>query len=65
MDAHRRDILKKGGGVTLFTLVAAAGWLPPPDVIIRLTIADDAREIECLAASLRGSDYLERCCTPC
>jgi sulfur-oxidizing protein SoxY len=28
MDTQRRDILKKGGGVTLFTLVAAAGWLP-------------------------------------
>jgi sulfur-oxidizing protein SoxY len=28
MDAHRRDILKKGGGVTLFTLMTAAGWLP-------------------------------------
>ena len=28
MDAQRRDILKKGGGVTLAALVAAAGWLP-------------------------------------
>ena len=28
MDTQRRDILKKGGGVTLLTLVAAAGWLP-------------------------------------
>jgi tRNA threonylcarbamoyladenosine biosynthesis protein TsaE len=43
----------------------AAGWLPAPDVIIRLTIADDAREIECEAASPRGADYLETCCTPC
>ena len=28
MDTQRRDILKKSGGVTLFALVAAAGWLP-------------------------------------
>lgn len=43
----------------------AAGWLPQPDVIIRLNIADDAREIECEAASARGARYLETCCTPC
>ena len=43
----------------------AAGWLPPPDVIIRLTIADEAREIECEAVSARGAQYLETCCTSC
>lgn len=43
----------------------AAGWLPQPDVIIRLAIADDAREAECQASSRRGAHYLERCCTPC
>ena len=43
----------------------AAGWLPAPDVIIRLTIADDAREIECEAVTPRGARYLETCCTPC
>jgi tRNA threonylcarbamoyladenosine biosynthesis protein TsaE len=43
----------------------AAGWLPPPDVILRLAIADDAREIECEAASPRGTHYLETCCTLC
>ncbi|MHB1075851.1 tRNA (adenosine(37)-N6)-threonylcarbamoyltransferase complex ATPase subunit type 1 TsaE [Thiobacillus sp.] len=43
----------------------AAGWLPAPDVVVRLTIADDAREIECEAASPRGTQYLETCCTPC
>ena len=41
----------------------AAGWLPPADVIIRLTITDDARDIECEAASARGADYLETSCT--
>jgi tRNA threonylcarbamoyladenosine biosynthesis protein TsaE len=43
----------------------AAGWLPPPDVIIRLVIADEAREIECEARSPRGAHYLESICTLC
>lgn len=29
MKATRRDVLKTGGGVTLLTLLAAAGWLKP------------------------------------
>ena len=29
MNTQRRDVLKTGGGVTLLTLVAAAGWLKP------------------------------------
>jgi sulfur-oxidizing protein SoxY len=29
MDAGRRDVLKAGGGVSLLTLLAAAGWLVP------------------------------------
>jgi tRNA threonylcarbamoyladenosine biosynthesis protein TsaE len=40
----------------------AAGWLPPPDVRIRLRVSDEGREVECLAASGRGKTYLERCC---
>jgi sulfur-oxidizing protein SoxY len=28
MDHDRRDALRRGGGLTLLTLVAAAGWLP-------------------------------------
>ena len=32
MDARRRHALKTGGGLTLLTLVAAAGWLKPEDV---------------------------------
>jgi sulfur-oxidizing protein SoxY len=28
MDAGRRELLKQGGGATLLTLLAAAGWLP-------------------------------------
>jgi len=31
MDSKRRDMLKTGGGLTLLSLVAAAGWLKPGD----------------------------------
>lgn len=31
MDAKRREALKAGGGVTLLTLLAAAGWLGPKE----------------------------------
>jgi sulfur-oxidizing protein SoxY len=31
MDAIRREVLKTGSGVTLLTLLAAAGWLKPGD----------------------------------
>jgi tRNA threonylcarbamoyladenosine biosynthesis protein TsaE len=43
----------------------AAGWLPPPDVVIRLRIEDDSRTAECEARSPRGLHYLETCCTLC
>ena len=33
MDTTRREWLKSGGGVTLFTLLAAAGWLKPEDAL--------------------------------
>ncbi|MBK7592926.1 MAG: thiosulfate oxidation carrier protein SoxY [Betaproteobacteria bacterium] len=33
MNANRRDVLKTGGGVTLLTLLAAAGWLQPGDAL--------------------------------
>jgi len=32
MNANRRTVLKSGGGATLLTLLAAAGWLKPGDV---------------------------------
>ena len=65
LDAGFRDV-NDGRAVSLIEWPEkAAGWLPAPDVIIRLTIADDAREIECSAASLRGAHYLETCCAPC
>ena len=33
MDMQRRDVLKKGGGVSLLTLVVAAGWLSPGEAL--------------------------------
>ena len=33
MDGKRRKILKTGGGLTLLSLVAAAGWLRPGDAL--------------------------------
>jgi sulfur-oxidizing protein SoxY len=33
MDGRRRDILRTGGGLTLLSLVAAAGWLRPGDAL--------------------------------
>ena len=33
MDAGRRNVLKSGGGATLLTLLAAAGWLKPGDAL--------------------------------
>jgi len=65
LDAGFRDVIG-GQAVSLIEWPEkAAGWLPPPDVIIRLTIADEAREVECEAASPRGAHYLETCCTLC
>jgi tRNA threonylcarbamoyladenosine biosynthesis protein TsaE len=65
LDAGFRDVVG-GQAVSLIEWPEkAAGWLPPPDVIIRLTIADEAREVECEAASPRGAHYLETCCALC
>ncbi len=33
MDARRRKVLKTGGGASLLTLLAAAGWLQPGDAL--------------------------------
>ena len=33
MNAGRRDVLKAGGGMSLLTLLAAAGWLKPGEAL--------------------------------
>lgn len=64
LDAGFRDV--SGQAVSLIEWPdKAAGWLAAPDVIIRLSIADESREVECEAASPRGARYLETSCKPC
>jgi len=65
LDAGFRDVIGDQAVSLIEWPEKAAGWLPAPDVIIRLAIADDTREIECEAASPRGAHYLETCCTLC
>jgi tRNA threonylcarbamoyladenosine biosynthesis protein TsaE len=43
----------------------AAGWLPRPDVVIRLQVRDEGRDVECEARSPLGARYLEACCISC
>ena len=65
LDAGFRDV-SDGLAVSLIEWPEkAAGWLPPPDVIIHLRINDDSREVECEARSPCGTHYLEKFCTPC
>ncbi|MFP5417598.1 MAG: tRNA (adenosine(37)-N6)-threonylcarbamoyltransferase complex ATPase subunit type 1 TsaE [Gammaproteobacteria bacterium] len=65
LDAGFRDI-SDGRAVSLIEWPAkAAGWLPLPDVVIRLQIADDSRDAECVANSPRGARFLEACCSSC
>ena len=65
LDAGFRDV-SGGWAVSLIEWPEkAAGWLPPPDVVVRLRIDDDSREAECEAKSPHGARYLETCCTPC
>lgn len=40
----------------------AAGWLPEPDVLIRLAIGEAGRDVTCEAVSARGAHYLETSC---
>lgn len=65
LDAGFRDI-SDGQAVSLIEWPEkAAGWLPAPDVVIRLQISDDSRDAECEAKSPRGARYLETCCALC
>ena len=40
----------------------AAGWLPAPDVVVRLGIVESGRDVSCEATSARGARYLEASC---
>ena len=57
MDGKRRKILKTGGGLTLLTLVAAAGWLRPGDALAAEwnKAAFDAKTLDDTMKALGGS----------
>jgi sulfur-oxidizing protein SoxY len=38
MDMQRRDVLKKGGGVSLLTLLVAAGWISPGEAMAQAIV---------------------------
>lgn len=65
LDAGFRDLADDGAVTLVEWPEKAAGWLPAPDVVIRLRIRDDGRDAECEAASPRGAHYLEACCLSC
>jgi sulfur-oxidizing protein SoxY len=57
MDGKRRKILKTGGGLTLLSLVAAAGWLRPGDALAAEwnKAAFDAKSLDDTLKALGGS----------
>ncbi len=59
MDMQRRDVLKKGGGVSLLTLVVAAGWLTPGEAMAQAAAwnkaAFDTKSMEETMKALGGS----------
>ena len=57
MDGKRRKILKAGGGVTLLSLIAAAGWLRPGDALAAEwnKAAFDAKTLDDTMKALGGS----------
>ena len=57
MDGKRRKILKAGGGVTLLSLISAAGWLRPGDALAAEwnKAAFDAKTLDDTMKALGGS----------
>jgi len=58
MDMQRREVLKKSGGVSLLTLLAAAGWLAPGGALAQAawnTAAFDTKTMDETMKALGGS----------
>ena len=57
MDTHRREVLKAGGGATLFALLAAAGFLKPGDALAQAwnKNAFEAKTLDEVVKALGGS----------
>ncbi len=58
MDMRRRDVLKQGGGVTLATLLVAAGWLKPGEAEAATwnKAAFEAKSLDDTVKALGGSN---------
>lgn len=58
MDMQRREVLKKSGGVSLLTLLAAAGWLVPGEALAQAAwnkAAFDTKTMDDTIKALGGS----------
>ena len=57
MDTTRREVLKAGGGVTLFGLLAAAGWLAPGEAAAQTwnKAAFEAKSLDETVKAMGGS----------
>ena len=56
MDGSRRDVLKRGGGLTLLSLLAAAGWLRPEEALAEWNkAAFEAKTLDDTLKALGGS----------
>ena len=58
MDMQRRDALKKGGGISMLTLLAAAGWLAPGEAMAQAAwnkAAFDTKTMDETMKALGGS----------
>ncbi len=58
MDMQRRDALKKGGGISMLTLLAAAGWLAPGEAMAQAVwnkAAFDTKTMDETMKALGGS----------
>jgi sulfur-oxidizing protein SoxY len=56
MDGTRREVLKRGGGLTLLSLVAAAGWLSPEEALAEWNkAAFEAKSLDDTMKALGGS----------
>ena len=57
MNSKRREVLRTGGGATLFALLAAAGWLAPGDAAAQAwnKAAFDAKSMDDTMKALGGA----------
>ena len=57
MDPKRRELLRRGGGLSLLTLLVAAGWLKPGDVLAAdwNKAAFETKSVEDTLKALNGS----------